>query len=140
MSEPNLTGKILNADELAGVYIKIRTAIQAKEELHKLEMAPLEAQYELVSDAILALCNKQDASTIKTASGTISRRTTSRFWTSDWERMYEFIKEHDAPYLLEQRIHNSNMQKFLADNPEVLPIGLQADTKYVISVRKPTAK
>lgn len=140
MSEPNLAGKVLNADELAGVYIKIRTAIQAKEDLHKAEMAPLEEQQEMISNAILALCNEQDASTIRTDSGTISRRTVSRYWSSDWDNMYEFIKEHDAPFLLEQRIHNSNMRKFLEENPEVLPIGLQADTKYVISVRKPTAK
>ena len=51
-----------------------------------------------------------------------------------------FIKEQDAPYLLEQRIHNGNMRQFLEDNPETLPIGLNADTKYVISVRKPTNK
>jgi hypothetical protein len=30
--------------------------------------------------------------------------------------MYQFIKEHDAPFLLEQRIHNGNLKQFLADN------------------------
>ena len=94
----------------------------------------------MISDALLTLCKEQNASTIKTDYGPISRRTTSRYWTSDWERMYDFIKEHDAPYLLEQRIHNTNMKKFLDENPDELPVGLQANTKYAISVRKPPAK
>ncbi len=137
---PNMAGKLLKADELATVYIKIRTAIKDKEEEHKTELAPLQEQMDTISDALLTLCKEQNASTIKTDYGTISRRTTSRYWTSDWERMYDFIKEHDAPYLLEQRIHNTNMKKFLDENPDELPVGLQANTKYAISVRKPPAK
>jgi hypothetical protein len=54
--------------------------------------------------------------------------------------MYQFIRDRDAPFLLEQRIHNGNMRQFLEDNPEDLPIGLNADTKYVVRVRKPTGK
>jgi len=54
--------------------------------------------------------------------------------------MYLFIREHNAPELLERRIHNGNMKEFLADNPDVTPAGLQAKNKYSISVRKPTKK
>jgi hypothetical protein len=54
--------------------------------------------------------------------------------------MYEFIRENDAYHLLEKRIHNGNMREFLNDNPDSLPIGLQSNTKYVISVRKPTGQ
>ena len=77
---------------------------------------------------------------IRTAAGTVTRSTITRFWTSDWESMYQFIRDRDAPFLLEQRIHNGNMRQFLEDNPEDLPIGLNADTKYVVRVRKPTGK
>jgi hypothetical protein len=72
--------------------------------------------------------------------GTVTRRTVTRYWTNDWEAMYRFIKEKDAPFLLEQRIHNGNMKQFLEDNPDTLPIGLNADTKYAVTVRKPTNK
>jgi hypothetical protein len=64
----------------------------------------------------------------------------ARYWTSDWETMYRFIKENDVPQLLEQRIHNGNMKQFLQENPEAFPAGLQCDRKYVIQVRKPTNK
>jgi predicted secreted Zn-dependent protease len=130
----------VKADELVLAYRKIRDAIQEKEEAHKQEIAGLKAQQEVISDALLALCNDQNLDSIRTAAGTVTRTTTTRYWTSDWESMYQFIKEQDAPYLLEQRIHNGNMRQFLEDNPEDLPIGLNADTKYVIRVRKPTSK
>ena len=128
------------ADKLVGIYRKIRDAIHEKEEAHKAELAELRAQQELVSDALLALCNEQNLDSIRTSAGTVTRTTVTRYWTSDWESMYDFIKEQDAPFLLEQRIHNGNMRQFLEENPDKLPVGLNADTKYVIRVRKPTSK
>ena len=82
----------------------------------------------------------QEADGLKTPSGTVSRRVISSYWTSDWEQMYAFIQEHNAPHLLEKRIHNGNMKEFLADNPDVTPAGLQAKNRYGISVRKPPKK
>lgn len=128
------------ADKLVGIYRKIRDAIHEKEEAHKAELAELRAQQELVSNALLALCNEQNLDSIRTSAGTVTRTTATRYWTSDWESMHKFIQEHEALYLLEQRIHNGNMRQFLEDNPDDLPVGLNADTKYVIRVRKPTSK
>jgi predicted secreted Zn-dependent protease len=128
------------ADELVAAYLKIRSAIQFKEEAHKAEIEDLKAQQDVISEALLGLCNEQNVEGLRTKAGTVSRRIQTRYWTNDWSSMYDFIKEHDALYLMEQRIHNGNMKQFLEENPDVLPIGLQADRKYVITVRKPTAK
>jgi|TARA_R110000824_G_scaffold92853_2_gene224930 hypothetical protein len=125
-----------SADKLVSVYLKIRTAIQDKDQ----EIKNLKEQQDKVSDELLKLCESQEADGLKTPSGTVSRRVISSYWTSDWERMYAFIKENDAPHLLEKRIHNGNMKEFLADNPDVTPEGLQAKNRYAISVRKPTKK
>lgn len=130
----------IKADELVLAYRKIRDAIQEKEDAHKQEIASLRIQQDLISDALLGLCNDQNLDSIRTSQGTVTRSTTTRYWTSDWESMYDFIKEQDAPFLLEQRIHNGNMRQFLEENPDKLPVGLNADTKYVIRVRKPTSK
>jgi hypothetical protein len=46
--------------------------------------------------------------------------------------------EHDAIDLLEKRIAQGNMSKFLEENPGLLPPGLNSNTEYAISVRKPT--
>ena len=128
------------ADKLVRVYRKIRDAINEKEEAHKTEIAELKEQLDTVGAKLLEICNTQNMDSLRTPEGTATRRAVTRYWTNDWESMYGFIKEHDAPFLLEQRIHNGNMKQFLEENPETLPIGLNADTKYVISVRKPTNK
>ncbi len=45
-----------------------------------------------------------------------------------------------VPDLLEQRLCQSKMQAFLDDHPELLPAGLNADSKYTITVYKARAK
>ena len=129
-----------NLDTLTAMYIKIRDVVRDKEEKHAEDMQELKEQLDAVSARLLAVCNEQNADSIRTSSGTISRRIQSRYWTTDWESMYAFIEEHAAPFLLEKRIHNGNMKEFLEGNPDVLPIGLQAERKFIIQVRKPNAK
>jgi hypothetical protein len=130
----------LPVDELVRIYRKIRDAVADREEAFKEEIEVLKGQLDTVATALLDICNAQNADSIKTQHGTISRRVSQRYWTTDWETMYRFIKENDAPFLLEQRIHNGNMKQFLDENPEAFPAGLQCDRKYAVTVRKPTNK
>lgn len=132
--------KDVPADKLVSIYRKIRAVIDEKEAAHKEEIGALKAHLDAVSGEILRICNEQNLDSLRTPMGTVTRRTVTRYWTNDWESMYRFIKEQDAPYLLEQRIHNGNMRQFLEENPDTLPMGLNADTKYAITVRKPTNK
>lgn len=129
-----------SVEDMVAAYRKIRSAISDKEEAHKAEIAALREQLDVVNDALLGICSSLQVDSLRTAAGTVSRRIDTRYWTTDWEGMYRFIKDHDAPFLLEQRIHKGNMKQFLADNPDLLPVGLQADSKFIISVRKPTEK
>ena len=129
-----------SVEDMVSTYRKIRDAISEKEEAHKAQIAALREQLDLVSSALLGICSSLQVDSLRTAAGTVSRRVDTRYWTTDWEGMYKFIKENDAPFLLEQRIHKGNMKQFLADNPDLLPVGLQADSKFIISVRKPTEK
>lgn len=130
----------LDLNKMVSVYLKLRDAIEEKEEQHKQELQELKDQFDVVANELLTHCNSQNIDSIKTPVGTISRRISTRYWTSDWDSMYQFIKEHDAPFLLEQRIHGSNMREFLNENPDVFPVGLQAERKYTVQVRKPTKK
>ncbi len=124
--------------KLVGVYRRIRAAIDEKDEQYKKEVGELKESLDAVSEKLLEICKEQDVDSLRTANGTVSRRIKTRYWTTDWESFYNTVKEFDAPFLLEQRIHNTNMQQFLDENPEAFPPGLQIDRKYVISVRKPT--
>jgi hypothetical protein len=129
-----------NLEETVKVYLKIRNAIDEMEERHKTELKELKDQFEVVSGSILEFCNSQNLDGVKTSAGTVTRRVNSRYWTSDWDSMYRVIKEHDAFHLLHQRIHDSNMRKFIDKNPEAFPPGLNTASSYVVQVRKPTEK
>lgn len=127
-------------DKLVAVYLKIRNLLAEREEAHKTEIAHIKEQLDIVSSKLIDICNAQNADTIRTPRGTVSRRVQTRYWASDWESMYAFIREHNAIELLEKRISQGNMKQYLEDHPDDVPIGLQSDSKYVIQVRKPTSK
>jgi hypothetical protein len=127
----------VDINKLVKVYLKIRNAIDEKEAQHKEELVTLKEQFGIVGQSLLNLCKEQNLDSIRTPVGTVSRRISTRYWTSDWDSMYRFISEHDAPFLLEQRIHGTNMKEFLESNPEAFPMGMQADRSYTVQVRKP---
>jgi len=120
------------AERLAKIYTKIR---DKRRELEK-EVTELKEKQDIIAKELLELCKEQGVTTMRTAYGTISKRVTKNYWTSDWESFFKFIKENDAFSLMQQRINNSNMAQFLTENPEVLPPGLNADTTQTIVIIK----
>ena len=123
-------------DKLAEVYIKIRDKRAELKEQYEVQDEGLKAQQELLAEKMLDICRDNNADSIKTPAGTIIRKVDTRYWTTDWDSMYQFIQEHDAYPLLEKRIHQTNLKQFLEENPELLPAGLQADRKYTVVVRR----
>ena len=126
----------ITADKLVSIYIKLRDkraqALKAFEELD----TELKTQRDMVSDKLQEMLKEIGADNIKTKHGTVTRTIKTRYWTSDWASMFQFIKDNDAMYLMEQRIHQTNIKKFLEENPDQLPIGLNSDSRYTVSVRK----
>lgn len=128
------------ADKLVKAYLNLRNAREKIAKEYEAQDAELKGQLELVSSTLMELCKETGVDSFKTPFGTVSKRVTTNYWTNDWGSMYDFILEHEAPHLLQQRIHLSNMKKFLEDHPEVMPMGLNVDSKYTITVTKPRAR
>jgi hypothetical protein len=126
----------VSSDKLAEIYIKIRDKRAELKEKFEEQDNELKTQQDLLSEQMLSLCHEQGADSIKTPAGTIIRKVDTRYWTTDWDSMYQFIEEHDAFPLLEKRLHQTNMRQFLEENPDLLPAGLQADSKYTVVVRR----
>jgi hypothetical protein len=85
---------------------------------------------------MLETCKEMNASSIRTPHGTIVRSVKSRYWTNDWDSMYQFIRDNDAFALLEKRLHQTHMKEFLEENPDVLPMGLNTENQYTVVVRR----
>ena len=90
-------------EKYVAAYRKIRGVISEKELAHKEEIAQLREQQDMVSSKLLEFCNDSNLDSYKTKEGTVSRRVSTRYWTTDWEEMHQFIKDNDALYLLEAR-------------------------------------
>lgn len=126
----------MDATKLVAVYIKMRDAKDAIAREYEAKVNEIKEQMEAVEQALLEICKTTGQDGGRTTHGTFSRTVKTRYWTNDWGSMHSFIKEHDAIHLLEQRIHQTNMQEFLRDNPGTLPQGLNADSRYSITVRR----
>lgn len=127
-------------DEMVRAYRRVRDALKAEEAAHEERVSALKEDLETIGQGLLQFCNEQNLDSIRTPDGTVSRRIQTRYWTSDWDQMYQFILDNDMPQLLEKRINSNNMAQYLEDHPDSLPVGLQIDRKYIVQVRKPTNK
>lgn len=124
-------------DKLARIYIKIRNRVQELNQEYETQIEELKAQQAEIANAMKDQMLALGSTTLRTDSGTIMLSKKTRYNTSDWDEFKRFMVEHDAIDLLEKRIAQTNMSKFLEENPGLVPPGLNSDTEYAVSVRKP---
>jgi hypothetical protein len=129
----------ISADKLVAAYIKMRD--RRAELLREYEDADggVKTQMELVEAKLLELCKSVGADSLKTKHGTVMRGVKTRYWTSDWASMHKFILEHQMPDLLEKRISQSTLKQLLDENPDMMPPGVNVDSKYSVTVRRSTS-
>jgi hypothetical protein len=125
-----------SASKLSEIYLKIRDARAELKEQYEAEDKKLEEQMDVIEARLLEICKDNDADSIKTPAGTVMRRVATRYWTNDWDSMYNFVREHDAYGLLERRIHQTNMKQFIEENPDKFPPGMLLDSQYKITIRR----
>jgi hypothetical protein len=126
----------IQADRLASAYIKMRDKRSELQKAFDEEDRKIEAQMEMVAEELLKLCKSIGADSIKTQAGLVFRSVRTTYETTDWDSMYSFIKEHDIPQVLFKRISSTNMKQFLDENPNLMPVGLNINNKYTVTVRR----
>ncbi len=126
----------MNAEQLVTVYIKMRDAlVKLQREFDEKEGA-IKAQQDIITQALLEMCKEMGAEGLRTPAGSVFKTVKTRYWTSDWGSMKQFIKDNDALDLMEQRVHQTNMKNFLEENPTLMPPGMNVDSRYSITVRR----
>jgi len=123
-------------DKLVRTYRRIYEKRQELRTTFEEEESKLTAKIDMVKAALLQHLKTIGADSVRTPEGLIYRTLKTTYWTNDWESMNDFILEHQAPWLLEKRIHQGNFKKFLEENPNILPSGLNVDSEYSVTVRK----
>jgi len=126
----------LPVDKLVRIYMKMRSAIQDLDA----QIEAIKEQQQSVKNEIKDRMRGTGVKSLRTDHGTVSLMEKTRYYTNDWDSFKKFMVEHDALDLLEKRIAQSNMKLFLEENPGSIPPGLNSDTEFEISVRKPSTK
>ena len=121
----------IDLERLTRVYLKIKDKRSVLSSDGRLK-----TQQEMIKQALLGHCEEHGVESVRTSEGLFYKTVRTRYWTSDWESMYNFILEHNVPEFFAKSLNQGNVKQFLEENPEVMPQGLNADSEYSISVRK----
>jgi|TARA_R110000822_G_scaffold15103_3_gene52546 hypothetical protein len=132
------TEEMIPMDKLAKIYLKIRTRVQLLTQEYEKEKAGLEAQKAEVANAMRDQMKALGSKSVKTEYGTVMLGVKTRYSTQDWDAFKDFCISNNTIDLLERRIAQRNMAKWLEENPEDVPPGLNSDSEYEVTVRKPS--
>lgn len=133
-----MTDEQIPLDKLARAYRNIRSKIQVISQEYETKIEELKEVQQQISTAMKDQMLAAGLKSVRTDGGTIILGTKTRYTTADWDSFKQFVLEHQVLDLFEKRIAQSNMSQFLEENPGLVPPGLNSDTEYQITVRKPS--
>tara|TARA_Y100001947_G_scaffold150817_1_gene150289 strand:+ start:1516 stop:1920 length:405 start_codon:yes stop_codon:yes gene_type:complete len=92
-----------------------------------------------IQGVLLQHCNDNDVTSVKTDEGTFFRKKKVNYWCSDWDNFYKWVVEKNIPEILQKRISQKNLKEYLGEHDDI-PIGLQSNAVYTITVQKPRGR
>jgi hypothetical protein len=140
MLESAAVDEEVTLEKLTRVFVKIREARSALAAKFKEADGVFTAQQDQIKEALLEHCKKNGITSGNTAGGQFIRSIKTKYWTSDWDSMNTFIIEHNLPEFYTKSLNQTNVKNFMDENPEIIPPGLNIDSEYVMTVKKPTKK
>ena len=129
----------MNLEELVKVYLTIRSEREKIEAEWKVKDDELRADLKALESQMLVTCNENNASSIKTGSGTVIRKLNERYTVADGDVFRKFVLQEGAVDLFESRIHQGNFKEFISERKDDgLPPGVNVMREFGIVVRKPS--
>ena len=129
----------LNFEELVKIYLTIRTEKEKVEAAWKVQNDAFVVDMKVLEGQMLEVCNKNNASSMRTQSGTVIRKLTERYTVSDGDSFRKFVLENGLVDLFEARIHQGNFKEFITEHKDDgLPPGVNVMREFGIVVRKPS--
>ena len=126
----------LRLGKLTKAYINIRAQRQELAATFKTQDDGLKGQQDKIKMSLLQFCKDNDIDSVRTDAGVFYRTQKKRYWTSDWGSMHSFVVSHGVPEFLEKRLNQTAVKEFLAENPDILPPGLNVESEYTSSIRR----
>ena len=131
----------IKLDSLVETYLAIRNERDKLSREHDSKDKELSNDLAQIEQVLLNSCNEVGADSIRTGAGTVIKSTKENFVCGDWDNFKQYVMQHDAIELLQQRIHQTNFKEFLSGREdEGLPPGISSMREFKVTVRKPSNK
>lgn len=131
-----VTEDFISMDKLARIYRKIKAKMSERTAEYEAEMETLKGDLNEIVSVIKDQMKVLGSKSLKTADGHIIISQKTRYEALDWDAFKEFVLVNNALDLVERRIAQLPMRKFLEENPGLVPRGLNAVSEMTVSVRK----
>ena len=136
-----MSEEVVKLDSMVKTYLTIRDEKERLAREYDMKDRELANDLAQIEQVLLSSCNDINADSIRTSVGTIIKTTRENFVCSDWDNFKDYVMEHQAIELLQQRIHQANFKEFLNGREEEgLPPGISTMREFKITVRKPSSK
>lgn len=120
---------------LVSQYIKMRDAIKAAEDKHKVKVKPAKDFLESLNGKILAKLIEHGGDSIKTSAGTAYRTTRRAATISDGGVFRQFVVENEMFDIVDWRANANAVDDFIKSNGSTPP-GVNFSTAYTVGVRR----
>ena len=93
----------------------MQASVNMRDKIDELEkqITEIKVQRAKVDIALNEACRTLNVTSLKTKVGTLSRTLKTRYWSSDWPSMYDFILENKLPEFFEKRLVQSAIKESL---------------------------
>jgi hypothetical protein len=126
----------VKADRLVKAFISMRDKRAELSREYENADKKIETQMEMVESELMKLCKEIGADSLRTEFGNVYKSVKTTYETSDWDSLYKFILENNVPQILHRRISTLNMKQYLDDNPTKMPIGMNINNKYTVTIKR----
>lgn len=128
----------LDLTQVTRAHINIRDArAKARKDFEEVDAELKKAQQKLEA-VMLDHLNESNMESVRTEAGTFYRQEEITPSASDWNALYDWIKDNDAWDALERRIKKTFIREYMEAHSGGLPPGVSTFREFIVRVRRPT--
>jgi hypothetical protein len=125
----------MDNNKLAAAYVNIREARKQATREYEARDAEFKAKLDLLGAHMLKVLTSENTKSIRTEAGTFFRKLEVKPSATDWERIYQWIKENDAFEFLEKRLTKTAVVNYMVAHDDEIPPGMAVHREYIARVR-----
>jgi hypothetical protein len=123
-------------EALVGKYVELRDELEAIEEQHKQQLAPIKEKLRTLEEFFKEDMHASNASSLKYPTGTVIRVAKTTYTAVDRSAFFDWVRATGNTDLLEGRLLQSALKEWV-DKNEAMPPGIFAKSAFSVTFRRP---